>query len=110
MAKNKWNYSLLSEVCEINPGKRELNELKDNTEVSFLPMAAVSVEGEILKQDKRKLKEVIKGFTYFRDDDVLVAKITPCFENGKRAITNINSSKSLSATSSHLDKSSRSGN
>lgn len=77
---------MLVDVCEINPGKKELSELRDNTEVSFLPMAAVSVEGEILKQDKRKLKEVIKGFTYFRDEDVLVAKITPCFENGKRAI------------------------
>jgi restriction endonuclease S subunit len=86
MVKNNWNYSLLSEVCEINPGRKELQSVKGDTEVSFLPMACVSEEGKILKQEKRKLKEVIKGYTYFRDDDVLVAKITPCFENGKRAI------------------------
>lgn len=86
MVNNNWNYSLLPEVCEINPGKRELREKDPDTEVSFLPMACVSEEGKILKQEKRKLKDVIKGYTHFRDDDVLVAKITPCFENGKRAI------------------------
>lgn len=86
MVNNNWNYLSLPEVCEINPGKKELREKDPGTEVSFVPMACVSKEGKISKQEKRKLKDVIKGYTYFRDDDVLVAKITPCFENGKRAI------------------------
>jgi type I restriction enzyme M protein len=29
---------------------------------------------------------VLTGYTYFRDGDVLLAKITPCFENGKAGI------------------------
>jgi len=37
-------------------------------------------------REKKKIKDVIKGYTYFKDGDVLLAKITPCFENGKRAI------------------------
>ena len=36
--------------------------------------------------EERKLEEVMSGFTYFRDNDVLLAKITPCFENGKAGI------------------------
>ncbi|MFA6424725.1 MAG: restriction endonuclease subunit S [Phycisphaerae bacterium] len=86
MTTDNWNHALLSEICEINPGRKELQSLKEDTEVSFLPMAAVSEDGKIIAPEKRRLKEVIKGFTYFRDGDVLVAKITPCFENGKRAI------------------------
>jgi hypothetical protein len=35
---------------------------------------------------ERKLGDVYKGYTYFKDDDVLVAKVTPCFENGKGGI------------------------
>jgi len=85
IAKN-WKQVSLSEVCEINPGKQDLQDKSKELEVSFLPMAAVSEEGKILTQGKRKLKDVIKGYTNFRDGDVLLAKITPCFENGKRAI------------------------
>ena len=85
IAKN-WKRAPLSGVCEINPGKKDLQDKSKELEVSFLPMAAVSEEGKILTQGKRKLKDVIKGYTNFRDGDVLLAKITPCFENGKRAI------------------------
>jgi len=81
-----WKQSPLSEVCEINPGKKEFQGKNKEMEVSFLPMAAVSEDGKILIQEKRKLREVIKGYTNFQDGDVLLAKITPCFENGKRAI------------------------
>jgi len=40
----------------------------------------------IVTFDKRKLQDVLKGYTYFRDGDVLLAKITPCFQNGKCVI------------------------
>ncbi len=81
-----WKNATLAEVCEINPGKKELQDKSKEMEVSFLPMASVSEDGKIITQEKRKLKEVIKGYTNFRNGDVLLAKITPCFENGKRAI------------------------
>jgi type I restriction enzyme S subunit len=86
MVDKKWKRASLSEVCEINPGKKDLLNKSKEQEVTFLPMAAVSEEGKILARESRKLKDVIKGYTNFRDGDVLLAKITPCFENGKRAI------------------------
>lgn len=49
-------------------------------------MASVSEEGKILRQETRKLGETKKGYTYFERNDVLLAKITPCFENGKAAL------------------------
>jgi len=75
----------LGDVCEINP--RAPRELDGNEIVSFLPMAAVSEEGRIDFEQSRSLAEVRKGYTYFQRGDVLIAKITPCFENGKATIT-----------------------
>jgi type I restriction enzyme S subunit len=77
----------LSEVCEINPSKKEIRNLSDDIEVTFVPMSAVSeVTGRIENPSTRLLRDVKKGYTYFREGDVLFAKITPCMENGKSAI------------------------
>lgn len=84
--QNKWKYLPFSEVCQFNPSKSESKEISDDTEVSFLPMPCVSENGKILKQEIRRYGDVKKGYTYFREKDVLLAKITPCFENGKKAI------------------------
>lgn len=78
------NVKKLSEVCCINP-KIDI-QVSGETEVSFIPMSAVSKKGEINTLQIRKYKEVKKGYTYFGNDDVLFAKITPCMENGKGAI------------------------
>lgn len=74
----------LSQVVEINP--RLPKGLEDSREVSFVPMAAVSEDGGIDLQETRNYGEVRKGFTNFQRGDVLLAKITPCFENGKSAL------------------------
>jgi type I restriction enzyme S subunit len=50
-------------------------------------MAAVSEQGKIISEEVRTYGSVKKGFTFFRKGDVLLAKITPCFENGKSAKT-----------------------
>lgn len=76
----------IGDICVINPSKAEVKNLDENFEVSFIPMAYVSEDGKIISMDKRPLKEVNKGFTFFKNGDVLLAKITPCFENGKKAI------------------------
>lgn len=73
----------LSQVAQINP--RLSKGLEDSREISFVPMAAVSEDGGITIQETRNFGEVKKGFTYFQRGDVLLAKITPCFENGKSA-------------------------
>lgn len=82
----RFNRVKLSEICEINPPKSEVKSLPPDTKVSFIEMASVSEEGEITNSVKKNLKEVTKGFTYFRNGDILFAKITPCMENGKGAI------------------------
>ena len=81
-----WKEEKLGDICIINPSKAEVKNLDENFEVSFIPMAYVSEDGKIISIDKRHLKEVNKGFTFFKNGDVLLAKITPCFENGKKAI------------------------
>lgn len=76
----------LSDLCEINPSKTEVANLKKDMMVSFIPMANVSETGEVDLSEIRNLGDVYNGFTYFKENDVLFAKITPCMENGKGAI------------------------
>ncbi|SCC93480.1 Type I restriction-modification system (Specificity subunit) [Thiomonas sp. X19] len=77
----------LGDICEINPRLPRDHGLKDDSKVSFVPMAAVSeVSGIIESATLRRYAEVKKGYTAFSDSDVLFAKITPCMENGKAAL------------------------
>ena len=69
-----------------NPSKSEVNHLDEETEVSFVPMEAVGEYGGLELDQIKPIESVLNGYTYFRDNDVVVAKITPCFENGKGAI------------------------
>lgn len=79
-----WRWERLQDVAEVNP-RTELN-LSDDEPMTFVPMAAVSEEtGVIDVTQTRKAADVAKGFTRFREGDVLFAKITPCMENGKIA-------------------------
>lgn len=86
-AQKKWGLKKFKEICTINPSKTELKDLSNNLEVSFIPMPAVDdFTGSIIKQEIKLLSQVKKGYTYFKEGDVLFAKITPCMENGKSAI------------------------
>ncbi|KJE26316.1 type I restriction modification DNA specificity domain protein [Geobacillus kaustophilus] len=76
----------LSELCDVNPSKKEIENIDKELPVTFLPMANVSENGELDLSETRLIKEIFDGFTYFREGDVLFAKITPCMENGKGAI------------------------
>lgn len=82
-----WEMVELGEICELNPKKSELSDLSPDMDVSFVPMADLN-ENQIdfIPQQIKPLGEVIKGYTYFKEDDVLLAKVTPCFENGKAGI------------------------
>lgn len=82
----KWPMVKLGEVCEINPKKAEVSLMNMNMMVSFVPMEDVDTTQYVVPQKEKSLGEVYKGYTYFRDNDVLVAKVTPCFENGKSGI------------------------
>ena len=80
-----WPMVALGEVAEFNP--RLPKTVPDDDPVSFLPMAGVSEEGAISYSEGRRVADVRKGYTHFRRGDVLLAKITPCFENGKATRT-----------------------
>ena len=73
----------LTDICEINP---KADSVSDNTHVSFVAMPDVSENGKISTTIARPYGEVKKGFTFFKEGDVLFAKITPCMENGKGAL------------------------
>lgn len=76
----------LGSICVINPHKSELKNIDKNTLCSFVGMAQIGENGELTLEHNRAIKDVYKGFTFFREGDVLFAKITPCMENGKGAI------------------------
>ena len=84
--KNNWGINCLGDVCEINPKKSLDKRLVNDFIVSFIPMPAVTENGEIDPSESKTYDEVRTGFTYFVENDVLFAKITPCMENGKGAI------------------------
>lgn len=77
----------LTDICDINPRFPRDHGLEESTDVSFVPMAAVDeVTGSIVAPQIRSYAEVRRGYTSFKENDVLFAKITPCMENGKAAI------------------------
>ena len=83
---NGWKLAVLCEVAELNP-RLDKSAHTDNPMVSFVPMPGVEAgTGAIDVSQTRSLEEVKKGYTPFREGDVLFAKITPCMENGKMAV------------------------
>ena len=81
-----WGLTPLGSICCINPKKGQDLRLSSGVEVSFVPMPAVTERGEIDATAVKEYDEVKTGFTYFAENDVLFAKITPCMENGKGAV------------------------
>ncbi|BFH11535.1 restriction endonuclease subunit S [Paenibacillus melissococcoides] len=79
-----WGLTTLGNCCELNP--RRPKDLDSEAEYSFVAMPSVSEKGIVDSSILRPYSEVCKGFTYFAENDVLFAKITPCMENGKGGI------------------------
>lgn len=80
-------WKLLKRICDINISKSTINSIPDETLVSFVEMASVSNDGYIENKEDRLLGDVRKGgYTYFAEGDIIIAKITPCMENGKCAV------------------------
>jgi type I restriction enzyme S subunit len=91
----------LAEVAELNP--RISADISPGSLVSFVPMAAVSEESaSVISEETRVANTCVKGFTPFKRNDVLVAKITPCFENGKIVIANIEHEFGFGSTEFHV--------
>jgi len=78
-----WAFPRLAEIALVNPPP-ERSIAADNVNVNFVPMRAVEPEGGgLLRPEVRAYGEVKKGYTSFLSGDVIMAKITPCMENGK---------------------------
>jgi len=73
-------------VMQVNPCRGNAAELDPDDEVSFVPMEAVGVLGGLNLEQTKSISEIGPGYTEFQNGDVVVAKITPCFENGKGAL------------------------
>jgi len=86
--KAGWPVKKLGEVCQIKPPKSEARSLlAADGLVSFLPMENMGIGEKFVRAIQVKpLSAVMGSYTYFADGDVLLAKITPCFENGKLGI------------------------
>lgn len=98
----EWMTVQLGTVAEVNPRGR-LSHLSDDTVVGFVPMSAVSeVTKTITAPETRRFGDVRKGYTPMRNGDVIVAKITPCFENGKLAIVDLEQSVAFGSTEFHV--------
>lgn len=78
-----WKWARVREIACLNPK----NDLSDELEVSFIPMALVD-DGYRNNHsfEIKKWGDIKKGFTHFADGDIGIAKITPCFQNRKSVI------------------------
>jgi type I restriction enzyme S subunit len=81
-----WVSASVEDVCQINP-PLDRCILNDGVAVNFVPMRAVEPEGGgLIRPESRPYGEVKKGYTSFLSGDVIMAKITPCMENGKTTV------------------------
>ena len=79
-----WNITKIKYIAELTPSKSEaLSHL--GGKCSFVPMEKLKRDSLIL-DETRDVKDVHQGYTYFRDNDILLAKVTPCFENQNIAV------------------------
>ncbi len=81
-----WQVKRIKNSAELNPSKSELKHLSHDTEATFLPMESIGETGVVNCSRSKPIGEVFNGYTYLGEGDVCLAKITPCFENGKAAV------------------------
>ena len=86
MIPERWEVLPIKRICRVNASISDaVNRMNNSTMVTFLPMENVTETGKIDCTIKKPIAEVKTGFSSFAKGDVVVAKITPCFENGKGA-------------------------
>ena len=74
-----WEVVKIKYIAELTPKKSEIEAIKDQT-CNFIPMEKLKKDF-LLLDEVRTISDVFDGYTYFRDEDLLIAKVTPCFEN-----------------------------
>ncbi|WP_412486029.1 restriction endonuclease subunit S [Shewanella chilikensis] len=82
---NHWRVMPVKYLAVLNPRKSAINPTLLNQECSFLPMEKLKLNSIVL-DERRVVSDVYDGYTYFENGDVLMAKVTPCFENKNIAV------------------------
>ncbi len=98
-----WEVRRLKRIARLNPSKSEVPSALRDGQAVFLPMERVGSDGRFDVSEVRPISDLWNGFTYFRRGDVIVAKITPCFENGKGAcLENLPTALGFGSTEFHV--------
>ncbi|MFZ2178719.1 MAG: hypothetical protein WAW17_32750 [Rhodococcus sp. (in: high G+C Gram-positive bacteria)] len=84
----EWQPARLRHHVKLNPTAPPEVRAAGATVVPFLPMEAIGEDWSLDLSRSRPVEDLLTGYTYFEDGDVLFAKVTPCFENGKGALIN----------------------
>ena len=80
---DSWEWVRLGSLFQVNPR----NTLSDNTDAGFVPMPLLAGGFQSHHDfEVTKWGGIKKGFTHFADGDIVIAKITPCFQNRKSAV------------------------
>lgn len=82
---DSWKLKRLREIAILNPPKPR--GIDRRLPVTFIGMAGITNNGKIIETSIREFQDIEKGYRVFQEGDILLAKITPCFENGKCALT-----------------------
>lgn len=80
-----WDVVPIKHLAILNPKKSTLSQDLMSDECSFVPMEKLKFNSLVL-DEKKVIKDVYDGYTYFENEDILVAKVTPCFENNNTTI------------------------
>lgn len=98
-----WEVRRVKYLGIVSPTRTLDRRVPSDEEVVFLPMEMVGEDGSIAQSERRRSREVFSGFTYFQKGDVVIAKITPCFENGKGAwLSELETSHGFGTTELHV--------
>ena len=82
-----WEVKRIKDICELNPMTSKKISVQEAESIEFLPMSQVDeIRGVIKKYLFEKYEDVKTGYTSFKNEDILFAKITPCMENGNCVI------------------------
>ena len=97
---SNWCWARMKNICLINPR----NSLDDNLETSFIPMTLIDAGySNSHTYEIKKWEEIKSGFTHFKENDIGLAKITPCFQNKKSTIfSNLKNGFGAGTTELHI--------
>jgi type I restriction enzyme S subunit len=86
LVPKRWERKRLKYFLSINPSYKENADFDVSTPTPFYAMESIGEDGSLNGEIERAFGDICNSYTYFRNNDVVVAKVTPCFENGKGAL------------------------